>query len=141
MLKLISLSSLFICLFCPCMCMHPDQPIVIYLNNSNEDIHINLDEILAKDNLLSSRSGDCHSEGKKLMNLVNRYRRSMGLASIPVNNCLCKTANAHTIELNSGQAWVHSWKDCAYNAWNYQCKWNKPKQSVDIVVGGKAHRG
>ena len=62
------------------------------------------------------------------MTSVNSYRRKTGLASIPTNNCLCKTANAHTKQLNANQAQKLSWKDCKYHARNPQCMWNKPKE-------------
>jgi hypothetical protein len=62
------------------------------------------------------------------MTSVNSYRRKTGLASIPTNNCLCKTANAHTKELNADLAQKQSWKECRYHARNYQCMWNKPKE-------------
>ena len=38
------------------------------------------------------------------MNAVNSYRQEKGLQTVPLNNCFCKVANAHTTQLNNKQA-------------------------------------
>ena len=57
--------------------------------------------------------GGCTSQAKKLIKLVNNYRKSKGQRPVPRNDCLCETADAHTDEHNQGIASRHDWSDCS----------------------------
>jgi uncharacterized protein YkwD len=92
-----------------------------------------------------------NKEEKKLYELMMDYRKSKGLASIPVSAKLTQVAKAHAHDLDANYTFKvdnkcnpHSWSKkgkwsaCCYTSDHKQkeCMWNKPKEIAGYASPG-----
>eukprot|EP01083_Nonionella_stella_P115973 344268_1 len=113
-------------------------------------IFILLVSILLIDNVASKTNGE------KLADLVNGYRRQKGLSTIPYSKALMKVAKLHVenscqvTSLSNRDCWnPHSWdkipgtrqdyKTCCYDPWKGntgKCIWDKPREIAGFDENG-----
>ena len=97
----------------------------------------------------SARSQDLSDEEYKLYTLINSYRNSKGLSSIPLSKSLTFVAQTHAKDVinnkpTAGNCNLHSWSgngnwsSCCYTSDHAraQCMWDKPRELTSYRGNG-----
>jgi len=69
----------------------------------------------------------CSIEAFELIGMINNYRGSLNLPSVPPSCALCTVAEIKVEQLSLGLASGHNWADCDFKE-QPECMWDKPRE-------------